>query len=192
MSLRSHPLTLNSTPPNELVFVSKTQAFMHAPLGLGTCYLFHLESTSLSAWQNSPYPSKSSWKVTSFQPLFHLFTEEMFIAWLLLCQPLLCLSSMCSHDLWGKSLLKYLSHCNLIFSLPVFPIRLGTLGECNYALFISTQHAAHKRSSVNVYWLLTNNEEQLFGYACADLSPPDSWVGPPIAFLLPWLYSAVF
>lgn len=90
------------------------------------------------------------WVVTLCQALF----------WVLEVPAPLWLSFMCSHDLLGKSLLQYLSCCSLTFSLPVFPTRLWVPGRCNYALSISALCPAQRRSSVNVCWPLTTNEER--------------------------------
>lgn len=88
--------------------------------------------------------------------------------------PLLRLSFRCSHDLLSKTLLNYFSQAGSSFLSPTVCLphktELPEDGITPYTSLLSTQPS---KSLINVYWLLTNNEEheeQLFGVSvCTQL-----------------------
>lgn len=192
LPLPSHPLLY--VPSTQWSVISKAYVCAHTPPGCYTCYFFHPESTShaslpakiLLGFQN---PAERSLPFVRFS---HLSIAEMFIkyflcarlssgCWICPCPGCLFCAAMTS---LCKSGLNYFSRCSLIFAFFTWPFAPQDWAPrgWNDALFILAQHPFHRESWMNVYWLLTNDEEQQSsssGCMCAYLSLPDSWVWYP-------------
>lgn len=141
---------------------------------------------SLNACQNSTHLSKSSWKVTSFHPLFHLHIAEAFMEQFLCARHSFgCWMRPCSGCLSCAPMTFYTKLCSTAshtagssFLSPTICLphktELPQDGITPYTSLLSTQPS---KSLITVYWLLTNNEEheeKLFGVSVC--TPVSSWL----------------